>query len=114
MTAYLRDAQRAHEAAAAELAAARDAAAVAYERREQARNAYEIARRALDIARLFPNGAPLKVGDRVEASGGFAAGVIIGVYLGARGVGQHRRPEDLVATVRGDDGTLYPVKAARS
>lgn len=115
MTNYLRDAQRAHEAAAAELAAAREAAVVAYERRAAALDALAAARQTLEIARLFPSGPPFVTGDRVAASPGFPAGVIIGVHLGPVGrVGQHRSPEQYVATVRGDDGSLYPVKAARS
>lgn len=116
MTAYLRDAQRAHDEALAAATAAKDAAARAYAERDETTAALTAARQSLAIARLFPEGPPLRVGDRVEARDGFAAGVVIGTRLAAtvRG-GRHHRPEDLVATVRGDDGSLYPLKVeARS
>lgn len=111
MTAYLQDARRALEAAEAEHLAARDAAAAAYERRNEAQRALLKARDALAIARLFPDGAPLKIGDRVPAQCGYGPGEIVDVYLANRDPRSAGKPDDLTATVRCDDGALYPVKA---
>lgn len=114
MTAYLRDARRAVEAAEREHRDAVDAAFTAYERREATRKALTDARTALEIARLFPDGPPLRVGQRVPARPGYGPGVIVDVYLANLSHGQHRQPDDLTATVQTEDGHLYPMKAART
>lgn len=114
MTAYLRDARRAVEAAEREHREATDAAREAYERREKSRKALTDARTALEIARLFPDGPPLRVGQRVAARPGYGPGTIVDVYLGNRAHGVRPSPDDLTATVQTDEGYLYPMKSART
>lgn len=110
MTAYLRDAQRAHDEALAAATAAKDAAARAYVERDAATRALSEAREALAIARLFPDGPPLKIGDRVEARDGFAAGTVGGFRVASGRVGRHWQPGDVIATVTTDDGSAYPLR----
>lgn len=114
MTAYLRDAQRAHDAALVAATEAKEAAARAYEARDEATRALTEARTALEIARLFPDGPPLKVGDRVEARDGFAAGVVTGLHVATGRVGVHWQPGDVIASVAADDGSAYPLKVVTS
>ena len=114
MTAYLRDARRAVEAAEREHREATDAAREAYERRKKSRKALTDARTALEIARLFPDGPPLRVGQRVPARPGYGPGTIVDVYLANLSPGAHRDPGDLTATVQTDDGLLYPMKSTRT
>ncbi len=114
MTAYYTAARRAVIAAEAAAREVEDDAIAVYERRAEARRALRVARDALAIATLYPEGdLPLVVGQPVEGRDGYGPGVIVEVYLASRRVGVHASRDDLTATVKTDTGALYAVKAAR-